>query len=100
MDLAVSLWEKNMIFACQTIAHGANLRRSPQILPQKITGQKRVPRMGTEFHICPDFKSATCSKNGFQCFGSFNYASAALKIQRCFSDAKIYIFTSFNSPAS
>ena len=31
MDLAVSLWEKNMIFACHTIAHGTNLRRSPQM---------------------------------------------------------------------
>ena len=30
MDLAISLWEKNMIFACHTIAHGTNLRRSPQ----------------------------------------------------------------------
>ena len=29
MDLAVSLWEKNMIFACHTIAHGTNLRISP-----------------------------------------------------------------------
>ena len=30
MDLAISLWEKNMIFACHTIAHGTNLRISPQ----------------------------------------------------------------------
>ena len=29
MDLAKSLLEKNMIFACHTIAHGTNLRRSP-----------------------------------------------------------------------
>ena len=29
MDLAVPIREKNMIFACHTIAHGTDLRRSP-----------------------------------------------------------------------
>ena len=29
MDLVVPEWEKNMFFACHTIAHGTDLRRSP-----------------------------------------------------------------------
>ena len=31
MDLAAPIWEKNMIFACHTIAHGTDLRRSPPL---------------------------------------------------------------------
>ena len=40
MDLAVPIWEKNMIFACHTIAHGTDLRRSPHMYKQHLESKK------------------------------------------------------------
>ena len=43
MDLVVPQWEKNMFFACHTIAHGTDMRRSPL----GIT----ITRSRAQFHV-------------------------------------------------
>ena len=42
MDLAIPIWEKNMLFACHTIAHGTDLRRSPRLEDFKISNLRPV----------------------------------------------------------